>query len=186
MNFFTVVSLVIALSGSTYGVIVAIRNIAGDSVRKARQNADPEIVSIENDPERVGTENTESARNSHKSLGHWARLFQWAYVVPVVLFALISFFMAVHVCVVTWSGDVGQLSMWSVYKWVLLGILVVDVIAIVVELCAWRRILAKSKEVHSRYLTWVQNAPVEDPPSPISPNVPAGRELMEGPSRTDR
>ena len=139
-NFFTIISIVMAVSGSTYTTIIAIRNWLGDGVKDAIANAAQCLEEAENaDLKNV----TSSCKECEGKLSCWKNIWRWTYAVPIILFALTAYGMAIHALIEYWDNGAVNGKAWDVYKYLLVLLLIVDGVCIMATFVARWRICAE-------------------------------------------
>jgi hypothetical protein len=134
-DLFTIISVVIAVSGATYAALVAIRDYLGKSVRDLM-----EVASTQSDAMRDATNDKLKATSlSYQGwLRYLNRIWAWSYGVPILIFALISYCQAAHVIAAYWTvTDTKPSSGWAVYKWVLIAMTVIDFLCILATIAAY-------------------------------------------------
>lgn len=128
-DLFTIVSIVVAVSGATYTSIVALRDWLGVELEEDRKDVDnlKTVLTEENS----GKAFKEGCLRRYRDLKCWNRVWNWSYAVPIVLFFVISFWVAIHTLVACWSTGIGSSTSWPIYRWWLLMIVVLDAMCVI-------------------------------------------------------
>jgi hypothetical protein len=148
-DLFTIISIVIAVSGATYAALVAIREYLGGSVRERLK-----VASDHSEKMRDATNDTHKTRASRFEgwLVQLNRAWMLSYGVPILIFAVISYCQAIHIIVAYWGNPATKPpSGWPVYKWVLIAMTAVDALCIVATLAAYGLIRYVCNEVKENH-----------------------------------
>ena len=131
MPLFTVVSLLIAISGATFGALAAIRAYQGDNARSF-------LISAKSDVDKVikygNQELIDQTKKNDASLKRWHCLWQWGNGVPVLLFVVTAFVLALSVSINWISKPAESQSVLSDW-WVTVCMLCLIVLVIIYVIC---------------------------------------------------
>lgn len=147
-NLFTVISLVIAVSGSTYAALAALRDYYGDRVKANERRSETIIKTIRECSNEATQDNGE---RKYEDLHWWLRVWRWSYGVPVLIFFILSCLVAGHTCFAYWSVDNTPAPMWWLYRWCIAGMVTFDVLSIVITLIAYSRINAIYRDLQGHF-----------------------------------
>lgn len=113
-DLFTIVSIVLALCGSTYVGMSALHNYhrknVEDLLKSARDCKD--IITKLGKPKDIRRAKFKYTR----ILFHY---FSWKYlyIFSIIWFILLAFAIAIHVWIAAWADPTIKLSVWPVYRW---------------------------------------------------------------------
>ena len=180
MNLFTVVSLVIAISGATYGAIAAIRSCWESEIREARETGRTLISSIHQTIQDTGknkeTKLAKTAERSYAKLVLWLKWWDRAFFLPVFLFAIVAHGLAIVVCCRSWDGSVPSDCAWGFYKWLLLAMVTIDLLGIFLTAFAKRQIRKNQEDLNERQDIATEELGISKVPSyPAPPTPPTTR-----------
>ena len=169
MSIFTVVSLVIAMSGATYASIAALRGFFTSHVAEWVQAADTRCERMRQIPCLGGLRwAVERVRNLISGVRY---VWHFCNIVPIIGFACLAFWVAFSVCGTPWNtadAEVANLEQQDVvqYQWMLAILLIVDLACILVAvLCIFALI------VLNRLQNWFNKTAIEKPLQPIRDKV---------------
>lgn len=123
-DLFTIISIVIAVSGSTYAGLVAVREFFGGKVTKWLSSCDEYAKSASDSTK------TASAKNNIATCYFCVRWCRWmwntAFIVPILGFVVISYAGAIHILWEYHRTSIVQTESWPLYRRVLWGLVIVD------------------------------------------------------------
>jgi len=151
MDFFTIVSLVIAVSGSTYAALAALQHLYRDSIQDVRNTAKGNLKNIEADSQ--NTEQKKIAAKKYARMQWWFCIWLWTFFVPVVLFMLVSYVLAIHVCFFCPNTSVMLPNCWNIYRCIIAGVTIIDFLCILLTVVAYWQITANAEDVQGERKT---------------------------------
>lgn len=146
-NIFTVISLVIAVSGSTYTAIVAIRSYLEDDVKDSYNKGNSRYKEINDKSKSEKTKDGASVfyKKMSRSYSWWRHVF----VIPIGVFFFLAYILTVHSLCSCWDGGIQDqnLAFWNIYKYTLFIMLVINLICVVLAFCFARSVKNRFKEL---------------------------------------
>ena len=129
-NLFTIVSLVIAVSGGIYAAFIAMRSLFEQEISTAIDSREMRLKAISEGSETVQATKDGAEEESSKMI-KYHKWWRNSFLVPVVLFVVLSYVMAIHaVCLgqdVVVSG-----TWWIIYKFLMVAVLITDLTCVIV------------------------------------------------------
>ncbi len=134
---FTMVSLVLAISGATYSALMALRSCLHETVRD-----------VKNSSESCGSTFSKASDSADKKRGirknQIVRLglhvWRWSIVVPIAVFAVVVFTLAFYTVSQDTFDPVSRLS-WLFFRWLILSMAILDIVCFITALlgylCLW-------------------------------------------------
>lgn len=143
-DIFTIVSLVVAVSGATYAALAAFRSVLGQRVDRADETSHDYIESIRKGS---GEALKKTGEKKYRRLRRWLFVWRWSYIIPIALFNLLAYWIALHVCVTGWAGKPTLTSSWQWYRCAIVGLVLFDGIALVATFCVYPLIVANAEDL---------------------------------------
>ncbi len=151
-NLFTVISIVMANCGATYTCINALRTWLGGRVTESLASSKNIAENLSKDNEQghcLGEHFWKSQKHS-KKLASWKRKWDWSFGVPVLLFVLLAYGMAIHILIAYWtSPTVDGKAWWPIYRWLIGILLIANSTSVGVTIAAWLSICRHTEEMES-------------------------------------
>ncbi len=158
-DLFTIASIVIAVSGATYSALVGIRTLLTDRVDKIWGQSETDIADIRGSSQEAIKI---IAEKKFRRLRRWRRIWVSSYAVPIILFTLAAFGLAIHVCWVYWDSPVDPPSdppnYWRFYRWVIVLLTTLDALCLALKGIAYRGIRGNGEDLSDNYATFVDLA----------------------------
>ena len=164
-NLFTIASIVIAVSGATYSALVGIRTLLRDRVDKILGQSEANIGEIRDSSQE---ENPKNAEKKFRRLGWWDVIWRWSFAVPIILFTLVAYWLAMHVCWAHWDSSSTSLNCWDYYRWVIVALTALDALCLVLTGIAYWQIRANGEDlsdIYNAFLEAEQNLKPREEPS---------------------
>lgn len=168
-DLFTIVSLVIAVSGATYAALLAIRDYFKEGLLSAIEESATHLGQMKD------TTNPAIKERCCKRVawrGRWHSVWNWSYCVPIVIFIVISYCQAIHVIYAYWTvGAAKPDSGWAFYKWVLLIMTIIDALCVILTFVARWVIHWICGDIAETYRTELYAQTANLAPSPSAPTA---------------
>ncbi len=157
-DFFTIISLVLSVSGATYAALVAIRSWLNDRLSEKLKTSDQHLNFLNGDETSIGSLK-EQANASKKWMDRWNNLWSFAFATPIVLFMLATYGQCIHLLWFYWGVDnISAINSdaWQFYKWFLFGLLAIDVICVLLTFGTFGGIYWNCRSIKERYDTAIE------------------------------
>lgn len=148
MPFYTIISLVIAVSGATYAAMHAFREHHRDLVNNARAKAakDHRELSDLLRGKSIPDEATEANTKVSQHIGYWDLVF----IVPLYLFLGVAFLVGIHACLHGWLTEAGNAAAPNcdiVYRVILTVLIVIDLACVIIGCVSSKKIRTYQAEL---------------------------------------
>lgn len=137
IDFFTITSIVIAVSGSTYTAIYAIRGHLSSRIEDRLRKAETYLEVLK---ESVLEPTKEQADIKGRKIQCWCRAWRWSHAAPIIAFMVTSVVLSMFVLYECWDGktSASSPSYWHTWKWGLIALLVIDYVSISMTVISYR------------------------------------------------
>jgi len=155
ISLFTAISLIIAISGSTYGAIVGVRSFFYSNIKekskKAAEEAKRIISSGTEGLEQPEATKAQNAISINEKIKKWYWRWQLFSFIPIIMFTIVSYLAAINVCISCWTGQQLPTAPFALYKWILVIMVVSNIICICVTTVAGGCIVSFYKKFKNNY-----------------------------------
>ena len=134
---FTVVSLVVGVSGGTFMGIAAVRDLLRGRISRAKEDAQSYVSQLERKDDPAPEPTCRQARSDFRRLGKAYVCWNIFTCLPALFFLVFIFFLTFHVCWSCWTPSAADASRapcatewWDSYKGWILGLAIADLLCV--------------------------------------------------------